>query len=423
MAWAGIASYTGTGASKTTVNIGGTDYDVYEFPNGGTVTFGTAGDIEVLVQAAGGSAGCDKWSAGGGAGRHCVGTIAVTATTETITRGLGGADQANYDPGVPGGDSSIGSLVVAPGGGPGWNRLNTTHSNVHGGSGGGGGGHKDYTVDGGLAQAGTGITGLGNNGGDRNGGGGGAGTAGGAGFWDGITIYPTVGGDAGEGVQSNFNGTLTWYAAGGYGYANGVKGAAATGTGSLGSGGNANGLNVTTDGGKDGIVMIRVPTPGAGGTTYTQSISASKSVSSTVNADATFHQSVAATRTINGGLDVVAVLSAAILVTKAMGATLSTAAVLGHTITATRASASSLARKTSKFFARTKGVDATLTRKTSKNLSAALSKSDTGTQGTTSAQSITAQKAKTASGAQSFQAGSGGSIVVRWFKMALRIGL
>jgi len=74
MAYAVVSGYTGTGATKTTVNIGGVDYDVYEIPNGGSITFSTGGDVDVLaVGGGGGSGGTGGGSAtDGGAGGRVV---------------------------------------------------------------------------------------------------------------------------------------------------------------------------------------------------------------------------------------------------------------------------------------------------------------------------------------------------------------
>ncbi len=75
-----------------------------------------------------------------------------------------------------------------------------------------------------------------------NGGGGGAGQAGGAAGW------PNIGGNGGDGLQSDITGVNTWYAGGSGGY--GDKPAA----GSPGQGGNNPG-----GGGHSGIVVVRYP--------------------------------------------------------------------------------------------------------------------------------------------------------------------
>ena len=50
MAYAVVSSYTG--AAKTTVNIGGTNYDVYTFSSlaGGSIDFSAAGDVDYFAR-------------------------------------------------------------------------------------------------------------------------------------------------------------------------------------------------------------------------------------------------------------------------------------------------------------------------------------------------------------------------------------
>ena len=54
---------------------------------------------------------------GGGAGLRCVVPASLIGATETVTVGLGGAALGSDGLGVPGGDSSFGAILIAPGGG------------------------------------------------------------------------------------------------------------------------------------------------------------------------------------------------------------------------------------------------------------------------------------------------------------------
>lgn len=258
-----------TGFSKVTVDIGGTDYDVYTSTTASPqVIFSTGGDIDRLLNAGGGSGGVtNRGGAGGGGGAVLAGATTVTATTYNGTVGSGGVWVSNA--GVNGGDTTMFGLTAFGGGGGG-------NPGLDGGTGGGG---AKSTAGGTGSQGGNGGA---SNIDDGNGGGGGADT-------DGETVSTQKGGAGGDGIQSSITGTATYYGGGGGG---GVRGAAsgtfgAGGLGGGGAGGDAGGGTDGTDGlggggggahsnagyspgnGGDGIIIFRVETPGAGSVDFT----------------------------------------------------------------------------------------------------------------------------------------------------------
>jgi hypothetical protein len=265
-----------TGATVTSINEGGVDYDVYTFTSGGSITFSSGGDVEYLIVAGGGgggAAGANSFESvgGGGAGgmlpnTGTPGTFAATASSYTIAVGTGGAGGTTTVQGGNGGNSSIsgaGAPAVAIGGGAGGSQ-NAYFLGLSGGSGGGQGGPV------GAIPAGT--AGQGNDGEraqDPGGGGGGAGQAGGA----------NGQGRGGDGVTNAITGTAVSYAGGGSGTAvwsgapnlvGGVGGGGesrgnATGqAGAANTGGGGGAGAVTGGAGGDGVVILRVPTSGGG---------------------------------------------------------------------------------------------------------------------------------------------------------------
>jgi len=133
--------------------------------------------IEYLTVAGGGSGGSATGSlrggGGGGGGGFLEGnTQILTGTAYAITVGAGGAARPVANSGLNGGDSSIGSLVTAIGGGGGG-----TGTNGSAGGSGGGAGDQTGAQSGGAATAGQGFRGgnTGGSGGNGNGGAGGGG--------------------------------------------------------------------------------------------------------------------------------------------------------------------------------------------------------------------------------------------------------
>lgn len=231
--------------------------------------------IDYLAVAGGGGSGGtigSTSSGGGGAGAVRSGSSTVTATSYAVTVGAGGAaGVVSSGVGGTGGDSILGAIVTAAGGGGGGAGA-TNFNGANGGSGGGGGGGSTG------GTAGTGTTG-GNNGGagnttapDSAGGGGGAGSAG-------TAATAGVGGNGGAGISSSITGTAVLYGGGGgggaisgdYGYGNAGSSLGGGGNGSItgrgtagtdGLGGGAGGGTTTTTGavGGSGVVIISYTT-------------------------------------------------------------------------------------------------------------------------------------------------------------------
>lgn len=152
--------------------------------------------------------GTNNVGAGGGAGGQiAISNLTLTESSYTITIGAGGTANgaSNNNNGLPGGDTSFGTLVIAKGG-----------------AGGGGGANGAGGV--GSATGGTGTTiyrggsGAAGNGGDSGAGGGGAGTTGQGGDASGLTAgtgTSLYGGNGGAGQSSNSNGNPGVQAGGG----------------------------------------------------------------------------------------------------------------------------------------------------------------------------------------------------------------
>ena len=270
-------TYSTAASGGTIIDSGGYRYHI--FNTSGTFTVSKvgypSGSIDYLV-IAGGASGGRGLGGGGGAGGYLTGSLALAATSYTITVGAGGPGFTSATAGNNGSDSSAFGVTATGGGGGG---------NYDGGSGrsqaktgGSGGGGSTY---GGAA----GITGQGNAGGtgyasthSTYGGGGGAGGAGGAGGGNGNT------GRGGDGGLS-----LTWLdgvaragGGGGSAYSNGTSygdytgnvygGASKAGLGvygnssdaspntGSGSGGTyANQSAAVVGSGASGVVIIRYP--------------------------------------------------------------------------------------------------------------------------------------------------------------------
>ena len=248
-----IAGGTGTemsGGIESIIEDGGVFYRVHTFTSSGTLTVVRGGEVEYLVVAAGGGSEPRLTSCGGGGGGGVLqGSGLLIESNQSIAVGSGVV-------GGKGQNSSIGSLVVAEGGGLGANAGN-------GGDGGSGGGGASAS---GSATGGAGVVGQGNDGGDViNGGAGGGGGAGAAG---GSSSGSSQAGDGGDGIQSSITGTPTFYGGGGGGRApfdsgsGGAGGGGAPGqNGVANTGGGAGGSNSAGSGlsGGSGIVVIRYP--------------------------------------------------------------------------------------------------------------------------------------------------------------------
>jgi hypothetical protein len=243
----------------TVTSSGG--YTIHTFTSSGTFTVPTGqtlSDVEYIVVAGGASGG--EYGGGGGAGGYrssVVGEssgggavpearISMPAASYTVTVGAGGAAQGtgSYLSGNSGVASSIigGAVSISSvgGGGGGGYEGGLPATGNSGGSGGGAG-----TTEGSTARSGgSGTSGQGYNGGNAiigrqntglypgAAGGGGAGAVGANGSGKGGS-----GSDGGIGVQSSIDGTATYRAGGGGGYAPSTT--ALGGSGGLGGGGDA----------------------------------------------------------------------------------------------------------------------------------------------------------------------------------------
>ena len=246
----------------------------YTFTSSGSITFAQSVTAGILVVAGGGGGGAFQ-AGGGGGGGVIINTVTIPAGTYTITVGNGGSGGVfDSSRGGNGGNSSIGSLYVAIGGGGGGNVYNGGSGNqngITGGSGGGGGAWNGGGTSGGSGTSGQGNAGAGSSSsGYAAGGGGGAGAGGGSGGGN-------VGGAGGIGLPCSLSGTLTYYGGGGSAGTNAsTRTAGSTGgggaggnTGSLspvagtantGGGGGGGGLNAASNGaaGGSGIVIIKI---------------------------------------------------------------------------------------------------------------------------------------------------------------------
>ena len=115
-------AYSGTGTQSTTPTVtGGTittdgDYKVHTFTSDGNYVTDTTQNIDVLVVAGGGTGGRHGGGGGGAGGLIYATNWQLASGTHAVTVGDGGTAEHS---GNPGDDSSIGSLLVAKGGGKG----------------------------------------------------------------------------------------------------------------------------------------------------------------------------------------------------------------------------------------------------------------------------------------------------------------
>tara|TARA_Y100000004_G_C8914806_1_gene412598 strand:+ start:423 stop:1358 length:936 start_codon:yes stop_codon:yes gene_type:complete len=270
--------FAATGGNQNTAggDAPGNGYKYHVFTSSGSlVCTGSPKNIEFLVVAGGGGGG---FSNGGGAGAgglrtndpnvpsgmKITSTVTLDAGTYNITVGNGGqSDPEPYSARI-GEPSSIGSLVIATGGGAGGPvSPSEQEPNMDGGSGGGSEPYAGQTV---ASPDGLTVTKQGNNGATANGGGGGGGAGGSASGATGgsrlscpaysspiihpICPMPTP--------WQAYVGSGGNYAGGGYGYPN--RGSSHNGgsphAGIVNTGGGADSNNDDQFGGK-GIVIIR----------------------------------------------------------------------------------------------------------------------------------------------------------------------
>ena len=256
-----------TGGTETDITDSGETFRIHTFTADGTLTVSsTISGADALIVAGGGGGGTDQRRSGdgGGAGGGGAGgmvqlsNITISAGSNAITIGSGGAGATATDGVGQNGGNSTFSGNTAPGGGAGAGTSTTAPSidlpATSGGSGGGGvhtvvatrpGGATDDATQGNAGGTAPSTTGV-------NAGGGGAGGAGTA-----ISSLTSVEG-GGAGLASSISGSSVTYAAGGNGAggeADTVRGgtAGAANTGNGGDGGNY------TDGGAggSGIVIVR----------------------------------------------------------------------------------------------------------------------------------------------------------------------
>ncbi len=233
-------------------------YRIHTFSTVGSSTFvpGEPMIVEYLIVAGGGGTGWDV-GGGGGAGGLLSGNLSVAATSYNIVVGDGGnSHPANTGDsrGQNGGNSSAFSLTAIGGGGGG--SYPNQGTGLSGGSG-GGGGQQPFNAAGGSGTTGQGFAGGASSGGSwGSGGGGGAGGVGSTG----ITGQAV---DGGAPVSSSISGSSVFYAGGGYG--NSDSGVVyATGTNRFGTqvgfyGFGSNGTGPSGLKANPGIVIIRYP--------------------------------------------------------------------------------------------------------------------------------------------------------------------
>ena len=239
---------TKTGATVTAVpKASGGDiikndgtYWYHAFLSTGAFIPQTTLSCDYLVVAGGGGGGWNLGGGGGAGGLVYATSQAIPSTSQTISVGAGGSAGllGSGTQATAGGNSTIGSLVTAYGGGRGGSSSSTDAVRI-GGNGGSGGGADGYGIASGtttITAGGTGTAGQGNNGGaaygnnqapygnGNTGGGGGAGAVGGTGS----NGSPWQGGNGGDGLYYDAFGSATGtgdYTSSHYYYAGGGGGA------------------------------------------------------------------------------------------------------------------------------------------------------------------------------------------------------
>ena len=256
---AGNAADFSNTATGTYTDGSGLSWKYLTFSASGTLNISKTGLIEVLVAGGGGAGGTDH-GGGGGAGGFFQGWINIAAGSYTCTIGAGGSPgPARGTYGTNGVQTSLGSLIIVPGGGVGgqWD-------NGSGGVGASGGGGASFGTGGLGAGALWNSAFTGSSG--RNGANGNTSGAGGGGGYVGNASNPT----GGAGVSSSITGSSIGYVGGGggadsalgSGASRGGNGNAAGGTtagaANSGSGGGGNTSLAVGGAGGSGVVIVRV---------------------------------------------------------------------------------------------------------------------------------------------------------------------
>jgi len=245
----GYGSASGTAASSTAITVSSVNYTLLTFTADSNLVVSKAGLFDVLMFGGGASGGygldtvSTGASGGGGAGGMVSATVYLSAATYAITIGAGGASSASLL--GNGLKTSLGSVLVAAGGGVGYGNQSGERSQASQGGCGGGAGRVFQT-------GGVGIQGF--NGGAESGttatsaGGGGGVSA------VGVTGVTTIGGAGGAGfdVSSFVSGGALFKGGGGGGAASvtaGAGGSSIGGAGSTGATGNNAAANTASGGG------------------------------------------------------------------------------------------------------------------------------------------------------------------------------
>jgi len=237
-----------SGGTFTSYTSGGNTYNVYTFTASGTLNVSTAGLVDILLVGGGGSGGgvSNGYAGGGGGGGvRALTNVSLPVGSHTVTIGSGASVGLSTNAnGLAGLGSTCGPYSVAGGGAGNGNGL--SGAQTAGGSGGGSGS--------------SGIVGIsidllsGNNGGSAAsaaGGGGGGGATGG-------NASGSTGGNGGAGLANSFyDGTVRYYGGGG-------GGAGATG-GAGGTGGGGNGATLSGAGQGSPAAAAGTANTGGGG--------------------------------------------------------------------------------------------------------------------------------------------------------------
>jgi hypothetical protein len=244
----GVAS--GTAASSTAITVSSVNYTLLTFTADSNLVVSKAGLFDVLMFGGGSSGGYQTNTAavgasgGGGAGGMVSATVYLSATTYPITIGAGGTSSASLL--GNGLKTSLGTVLVAVGGGVGYGDQSTERCQASQGGCGGGGGRV-------FNAGGVGMQGF--NGGSQSGvtatsagGGGGVSAVGGN------TVAAVNGGAGGAGfdVSAFVSGGALFKGGGGGGAGSvsaGAGGSSVGGAGSTGATGNSAAANTASGGG------------------------------------------------------------------------------------------------------------------------------------------------------------------------------
>jgi len=265
----GYGSASGTAASSTAITVSSVNYTLLTFTADSNLVVSKAGLFDVLMFGGGASGGygLDTGSTGagggGGAGGMVSATVYLAATTYAITIGAGGTSTSSLL--GNGLKTSLGSVLVAAGGGVGYGNQNGERYQANPGGGGGGGGRVQNAGGIGIqgfnggTQSGVTATSAGGGGGVSAVGANPAGTTGGAGgagydvsaFIGGSALFKGGGGGGGASVTAGAGGSSV----GGAGSTGATGSSAAANTASGGGGGY--GAPSTGGSGGSGIFYIR----------------------------------------------------------------------------------------------------------------------------------------------------------------------